>query len=288
MIVYTNNLILDLGLNIAFNTHTLKNDDLGRESARALTNWCSRSRVVAKGSPLIMKGAAADTSNYAQLGAFRDALRKFIPNALEDTITIYTDEMARAGADAPAYTAITLAHEGVHAAQGSVALESEVDAFNLTIKLFRELQAAPVMVDAKMYGINKPAQFHKWVMAESYFDANSMIDAVFQISPLYKEKASASWIRDNYKKWGGITERDADTVALYLQNLAKGGTTNSAFIMEILEVYLPVLTSQAERQKVIDAAGTSLRGAVHNMRNSQYYFPRLQTLQSNQSVTFRD
>ena len=275
MIAYTGNPKINAGLNIYFGTNIAHTDPLGLLSARALRNFAARDGVILKDKPFLLKGAAADTSNLGQSQAVQ-TIREWFPGTLQDSITLYENAIADANDDSYPYMAILLGHEGVHAAQHSTELESEVDAWTLSVKLFQELSISPVTVDGVVCQINNPHRFIKYVEATPYLQRDSMIDFVIWSSDLYKEKVTAPWVLRSYGKWGGIEAREARTVTLYLDRLGKAGAQNASHIMQILEDYLPKCPI-AQRQALVKNAGSGLQRVLMAMRAG--YYVRMNSLE---------
>jgi hypothetical protein len=262
---------IDLGLNIFFGTDTAITDPTAGLSADCLKRWAKSGKI-----------------NLTTGGAF--ALFLGSPQAVTsffagDEITVYGNKIDEAGADKDPFMAIILAHEGVHASQRSVELESEVDAWSLSVIMFRELVKKPVRVDAVDYQISSPNQFN-YTKAGPYYDKGQMIDYLLEVKA-YKEKVRAYWVAGHYKDWGGITTRTPATISLYLERLALGGGAYGSQIMEILEQALPTLPTPKERQDTIDAAGAPLRKTLGEMRYSNDYVNRIKKLETSAGVKFR-
>ena len=267
MITYSGDTALDLGLNIYLGTSVAQADPIGVLSASCLQKWASSGKITLK-----------DSGVFAKWMGRPDGVTSFF---VSDDITIYGDAIRAAGIDQHVFMAIVLAHEGVHASQRSLELESEVDAWGVTVKTYRELIKTAVQVDSTQYQIAAPNIFKAYVAAGPFFDKNQMIDYVIKVSNLYREKVGANWVKSNCDKWGGLLNRRPETISVYLGELGKGGALNASFIMQMLEDTLPAIPA-GQRQGVINDAGPALKRVLQAMWAG--YSRRLDALQKMMGV----
>jgi hypothetical protein len=248
----TPTLTLNLALDIFYNSQIAANDPTARLSAATLKHWAKAGKVNMKQSGMF----AAFMGNPGALTSFKTWMTA-------DDVTMYSDVANAAGADNLAYAAILLAHEGVHASQRSIELESEVDAWGLAVDFYDELCTSPVTVAGKSYGISTPNQFKGFIQASQARANNQLIDWIIVQNSGYKAHIDAVWVVKFLSFWGGVQNRAPEIVSLYLEVLAKAKVpAYTQLALVILESYLKTLSGPIDRLEVVEQAGQPLREAL--------------------------
>jgi len=103
-----------------------------------------------------------------------------------------------------------------------------------------------------------------------------LVDFVLS-KPKYHDLVTAPWVKANLGKWGGLRNRWATSLGLFVRALAKDGNSENA--MQILDV-LDVVSQQAHWTELLRVAGdfSQVRKSLRTFRNAPVAGRRMDNL----------
>lgn len=187
-------------------------------------------------------------------------------------------------------TALTLAHETVHHLVGGVYADEELQARQIEIEFYRELQQGIALgSDTFRAGPNTSPDIEVNIR---WYDRQQLIDYLL---PLYQHDAfiSAVWVRTHLNDWGGLSNRWRSSKARYLRVLCESNSLG-IFMADILTI-LESIESQSQFTEIVTLVGRSdYRGGLRLIQiatrwawQNPLFRPRIERLAAQLSAELR-
>jgi hypothetical protein len=188
--------------------------------------------------------------------------------------------------------AYIVAHEAVHRViKDHQTIDGELECRTFDANFLQELQGgigylSPSTGEFERVNISASQYIDEMVLTIDAEKAQTQIDRILNID-VYQKLLTARWIDANQKKWGGLTRRSENTLALYLRTLANDGSGfYGPVIVNILEAitvkgysWVPIKTSIGDIK--------NLRHALRHIYHAPESGPKLKRFEMHLSEKFR-